>query len=249
MKKLIFILLLTTNLFIFGQDNNNQDNSANFKTRFDTLVIYYESKEYEKAILKSTQLIDDFKNSNLIDVYFIRALSFTKEKKIHLAIDDYKKLLILDIGNIDFMLEIGSLYGELGDFNDAYKYFKNILEIDSLNTHAYNNLSYYSNQNEEYNQALYYGEKALELSKDSIWIGTALNNIGYSHFKLNQLNKGLELINQSILYFPENSFAYRNRALISIQKNNFYDACKDLYLSQKYGGIEITEKLISKYCQ
>ena len=50
MKKLIFILLLTTNLFIFGQDNNNQDNSANFKTRFDTLVIYYESKEYEKDI-------------------------------------------------------------------------------------------------------------------------------------------------------------------------------------------------------
>ncbi|GAL86099.1 hypothetical protein MYP_3328 [Sporocytophaga myxococcoides] len=49
--------------------------------------------------------------------------------------------------------------------------------------------------------------------------------------------------------FPGNSFAYKNRALYYIKKNDLVNACSDLNVAKELGGYFITKDLIEKYCK
>jgi Tfp pilus assembly protein PilF len=63
----------------------------------------------------------------------------------------------------------------------------------------------------------------------------------------------IEDINKSLKIYPENSYAYKIKALIYIEKKDFKTACENLELAQskKYKqtyGNEV-EELIAKYCE
>lgn len=62
-----------------------------------------------------------------------------------------------------------------------------------------------------------------------------LNNLGYTYFRLGKIQKGLDLVNQSIEINDSLPYAYYNRANIYkfIGDNNL--SCKDLYKSNELG--------------
>lgn len=79
-----------------------------------------------------------------------------------------------------------------------------------------------------------------------------LNNYGLNKHNLGNSDEGKKLIMQSLELAPNNSFAYRNLALISIDKKEFKKACQHLNkalslgFKKQYGG-EVSD-LIIEYC-
>ena len=62
-----------------------------------------------------------------------------------------------------------------------------------------------------------------------------LNNLGYTYFKLGEIEKGLDLINKSIEINDSLPYAYYNRANIYKFIGDNYLSCKDLYKSNELG--------------
>ena len=84
-------------------------------------------------------------------------------------------------------------------------------------------------------------------------LALAFSNRSFSKLKLNDIKGAIEDINKSLKIYPENSYAYKIKALIYIEKKDFKTACENLELAQskKYKqtyGNEV-EELIAKYCE
>lgn len=80
-----------------------------------------------------------------------------------------------------------------------------------------------------------------------------LNNFGFNKHKKGSTSEGMKLIKRSIEIEPNNSYAYRNLALIDIDQNYKESACENLNKAKELGyysryGNEVNE-LISKYCE
>ena len=144
---------------------------------------------------------------------------------------------------------LGSLYGDLGDYERSIGYFTQILSIDSNSIGALNNIAYDKNQSGAYKEAIVYADKTYKFAKDDEARGVALNNKAYSYLKLGQLGEALNLIDASIKLHPKNSFAYYHKALVYIEQKKFEKACTNLQKSKELGGINITAGLIEKYCK
>jgi tetratricopeptide (TPR) repeat protein len=79
-----------------------------------------------------------------------------------------------------------------------------------------------------------------------------LNNFGFNKHKMGNTEEGLNLIQKSLKISPNNSYAYRNLAMIYIDQNDTVSACehllkaKELKFYTNYGN-EVNE-LIIKFC-
>lgn len=80
-----------------------------------------------------------------------------------------------------------------------------------------------------------------------------LNNFGFNKFKLGEKEKGIELIQQSLKLMPDNSYAYRNLAIIALEEGDKKKACmylnkaKKLNFQMKYG--DEVNTLLLEHCQ
>lgn len=80
-----------------------------------------------------------------------------------------------------------------------------------------------------------------------------LNNYGFNKYKMGHPDEGKALIMKSIAINPENSFAYRNLAVISLDLNDAAAACKYLLKAKELGfeknyGNEVNE-MLNKFCK
>ena len=79
-----------------------------------------------------------------------------------------------------------------------------------------------------------------------------LNNRGYAEYKLNKLSLALQDINRSLELYPENSFAYKNRALVYLAMKDREKACADLEKAEAAGFTQMygdeVKKLRLEYC-
>ena len=80
-----------------------------------------------------------------------------------------------------------------------------------------------------------------------------LNNYGFNKHKMGFSDEGIRFIQASLQIKPDNSYAYRNLAMINIDNGELETACdnlkkaKELNFYTKYGN-EVNE-LSVKYCQ
>lgn len=75
----------------------------------------------------------------------------------------------------------------------------------------------------------------------------------YAYLMLKRYTQALEDVNKSIAMLPENSYSYRNRALIMLETKQFADACLDLNKAKNTGfeklyGNEVNE-LLKLHCK
>ena len=166
------------------------------------------------------------------------------------ACEGYKKVLLYDSLNIAALNNIAMSLLELDKASESLTYLDRIVRIDSLNLAATCNYGYIYQQLEDYTKSIYYYKKALKLEPNNF---IALNNLGYSRFLNGNVEEGLLDINASIKINAGNSFAYRNRALIYIKKEEKEKACTDLFVAKALGftdqyGKEV-ENLIDEHCK
>ncbi len=79
-----------------------------------------------------------------------------------------------------------------------------------------------------------------------------LNNYGMNKHNMGKTTEGKEIIMKSLSIMPNNSYAYRNLAVIAISENDMTKACEYLNKAkslgfEKYYGKEVNELLL-KYC-
>jgi tetratricopeptide (TPR) repeat protein len=102
----------------------------------------------------------------------------------------------------------------------------------------------------EHQKAIEFFDKALKIEKDQ---PLALNNRGYSKYKVGHLKGGLSDFEKSILHYPANSYAFKNRALIYFAMKEFTKSCADLHTAIKLGFTEMYGKevmnLIEENCR
>ncbi|MEM6802101.1 MAG: tetratricopeptide repeat protein [Bacteroidota bacterium] len=147
----------------------------------------------------------------------------------------------------------GHLYlGQLA-YGDAILDFDKVVELGAASTNTYINRGYARMKITADSLALVDFEKALELAETSKLKGIALNNLGNVKMLLGDVEAAWQDINAGINLYPDNSYAYRNKALVLIAMKRFPEACDalsvslDLGFSKNYGN-EV-EELRAQHCR
>lgn len=204
---------------------------------------YRELNKIDSAIYYYTSAVEIYPESgpyfNLAQLYY-SIDEFVKAK------EQYDLALKYDSTNAFYYVKRQEIYFILNDYESALEDMLLARKYDSKYYTAGNEAFCYSMM-ENYSKAdsvfmLIYDDK------NSLF----LNNFGFNKYKMGNSSEGVKLIQQSLKIDPENSFAYRNLALINIDQNDLSSACanllkaKELNFYSDYGN-EVNE-LISKFC-
>ena len=167
------------------------------------------------------------------------------------AYDDYKTVLAqnpIESTEAICLVNIAKSLVKLNKNDEAISYLEQCISKHPNFIVAYNNLAFRLVEKGNYTKAIETNDKALEmiqqLKKDDkgltevsnkikvanndLLIPMIHNNRGYAKYKLGKYDDALTDVNYSIQLYPENSFAYRNRALIYIAQNKTSLACSDI---------------------
>lgn len=115
-------------------------------------------------------------------------------------------------------------YAEIGDYKKAIELNDKVIAIER-------------HTKKDANGAAKVDKKVMVKGSD-LAIALAYNNKGYAQYKLGDTAAALQSINQSIGLYPENSYAYRNRALAYLALNSKEAACADIDKSLELGFTE-----------
>ena len=171
-----------------------------------------------------------------------------------MSLEDDKKLIRKELSNLKI------------NFNKAKSYYQKRLEVNFASANfeeALNDLLFIGKINpkiqNKMNLAYCYSMLERYSEADSVFLtiydesdAFFLNNYGFNKFKLGDSKLAIETINKSLSLQPNNSYAYRNLALIAINEENLQLACKHLFKARElkfkmnYG--DEVDKMIEQYC-
>lgn len=197
----------------------------------------------EKMVLKNNTIPGYFCDLGLLN----KELGNRRE-----AITFFTKAIMLDSTRYIDFYNRGLTYRELNLLDSAAADYTMSLKINPKNATTYLNRGFLYLKLEEYDKAIYDFERVPRYSVDQTAIAYSLNNMGYAYYKLHKLDLAEEKINHAIRVLPSNSYAYRNLALVAIEKGEMDVACKHLAKSRELGfalkyGNEV-EELIQQHC-
>lgn len=138
-------------------------------------------------------------------------------------------------------------------YGDAILDFDKVVELGAASANTYINRGYARMKITADSLALMDFEKAVELADTPKLKGIALNNLGNVKMLLGDVEAAWQDINAGINLYPDNSYAYRNKALVLIAMKRFPEACDalsvslDLGFSKNYGN-EVQE-LRAQHCR
>lgn len=167
------------------------------------------------------------------------------------AYEDYKIILAqnpIESTEAICLVNIAKSLVKLNRNEEAIAYLEQCIAKHPNFIVAYNNLAFRLVERGDYSKAIATNDKALQiiqkLKKDNqgitevsqkikvanndLLIPMIHNNRGYAKYKLGKYDEALNDVNYSIQLYPDNSFAYRNRALIYIAQNKTSLACLDI---------------------
>ena len=168
------------------------------------------------------------------------------------AIDDFDQAIELENDYIDAYYVRALCYGNLKKYDKAVNDFNKVIELNPEYKDAYINRGYYVfEKTGDFQGAIDDYNKFLDLNIDGD-NAFAFNNRGYAKYKLNDYVGAMDDIQESIRLNPDNSFVYKNRALIYIGLDSLSVACQDLEKANILGfsdeyGPEVND-LITKFC-
>jgi len=107
----------------------------------------------------TTTIMDKVKVS---DGYYMKGLSHLQNKNYELALVEFQRSIQTDDKNIKSLYALGIISDSQGKLQDAEKYYKTVLAIDSHYSEAYNALGTVYSKQERWQDALDAFHKALE---------------------------------------------------------------------------------------
>ncbi len=173
-----FILFI---IFIFTASHSSLSQSI------DKLNVLYNNAEYYNVIKTGKELLKD--NPENLEILFITGLSYQMLNKFKESERYLKQAYQLDTSNIRYI----NAYAYTTDKNKYYKkallLYHKVLDIDSLNFTALNNLSKLLFLTNQYKDAL---KIYKTLSKQDSLNSYYYRKIAYCYIKLNKANKSIE---------------------------------------------------------
>jgi tetratricopeptide (TPR) repeat protein len=132
---------------------------------------------------------------------------------------------------------LASAYADLGNLEMAIDY--SLQMNDAFENHAVicNNIGFFYAQAGMYNEGAKWARMSIQLDDEFAY---AHNNLGLCLLHLKEPEKGLWLVEHSLVLDPSNAYAYRNRAIINESMGNKHQAeldrerAKALFYDQLY---------------
>lgn len=213
-----------------------------------------------------------------ISLMVVRSQSYYMKGQYEEAIIDFKKILSSNpIESVESMtyLNLASSLVRTKKNDEAISYLETCIKKFPNFLLGINNLAYRYSEKGEYLKSLELYEKGLKLAldlkpnedgqvnfskkligekgSDKISLGLIYNNMGYVKYKLKRYEQALIDINKSIELYPENSYVYRNKALVYIDLKIIDKACNEIEKAIELGftkqyGTEMQE-LKEKHCK
>lgn len=218
-------------------------------------LISLEELPFSEAVIADYDAAIKFKPD---DIRIIRSKGnyLNKQGFYQEAIEEYNRVLELDSTNYNVMISKCYAMSKLNDNDNALRILNEIIAVDPNNSFAYEARAQINQTIENYTESLADYEKIISLDKLNnspiVYQAYGYNNKGFVLYKLEMYDSALLAINHSLKLYPENSFAYKNRALVNLALNNQENSCLDLQKAIELGfteqyGEEVNE-LIKTNC-
>jgi len=151
----------------------------------------------------STKFLNEFSFK-----YFQIANKYKKLKKFSIAEDYYKKSIDLDSCNNVVMLNLGNLYSIQGRYIEAKYWYLKIIKRDTTYSPAYFNLAELSNQLHEYENAIEYAHRSINLIKTREDMYPRLITISYAYIMLGSCDSAKKYFEEYKKNVPQSSPAF-----------------------------------------
>jgi tetratricopeptide (TPR) repeat protein len=204
-------------------------------------LFYYAMGEFEKAQKDVNVAIeDDAKNVELLKTKATISYALSDFEN---ALKGYNQIILLDSNNYDTYVYRSICNDRLGNNDLVLIDLEKAISLDSENGFAYQTRAehYTYSLKGNYEQAIKDYDKIISLFSADFpenEKAIAYNNRGFAKYNVGQLEEAINDIDQSLSLFSENSYAYKNRALVHLKKGNKSTACADLAKAKSLGFTE-----------
>ncbi|MBN1871686.1 MAG: tetratricopeptide repeat protein, partial [Candidatus Omnitrophica bacterium] len=161
------------------------------------LRMLYVKKSFKIVSIASTAVL----------IIFLTVLTIQNNRYWQNGITLYERTLKYAPDRAVLYNNLGILYADRGDTQEAIELFKKAVQLDPSYVYAYNNLGKAYNMIGNKKEAMDYYKKALELYPDSV---ESLYNIGNIYLDFDQPEKAIEQYKQAIKISPYYTKAYYN---------------------------------------
>ena len=127
---------------------------------------YFAQKEYKKAIVAFDFAI--ISDDMFIGAYLEKGKVLEKLKQYNEAVECYKVTLVLDDPTSFALLRIGHCYEKLGQNELAVQHYYKTVQEDPLLEKGWIAITKYYNKNQDYQNALHYINKAINIDEDNV---------------------------------------------------------------------------------
>lgn len=142
-------------ILAYNDLKNKKDNNP--KLLYKIIICCKELGRYKEAVDISNKLLEIY--PDFVEVYYIKALVYEKERKYTMAIENYKKAIEIEESNVEVDIDIdididnglevfnsfralGKIYKNFKDYNRATEYFKRAIENSDNKLEDYYNFAY-----------------------------------------------------------------------------------------------------------
>jgi len=138
-------------------------------------VRLFNEGNYQKAVKYLSDLKDRCQSpQDAYAVYLFAALSFTNMELLDLAESLYQQLINADLADSRIYSNLGSVQNQMGKVKKALQNYEYALEYDRRNENAWNNIAQLYFGLSEFDKAIPYAEKALEINAKMYQASTLL---------------------------------------------------------------------------
>lgn len=229
-------------LEIIGRGINDEEQELSL---INLASCYLNTDNNDSALFYYDQAIENFPKSS--DAYYYKGVILYEQTKFSEAKEIYNKAIAIDSTDWRFYIRRQDVSYALNEFGDALADLLKARELKpDLNISI--NIAYCYSMLEKYREADLIYKQIYDDKNYNV-----LNNYGLIKHKLGFSKEGEELIRKSLKLNPNNSYAYRNLAIIAIDNKDLTNACiylkkaRDLQFFTKYGA-EV-DNLILEHCK
>lgn len=209
-----------------------QAQGNNYDQALSTLQTAQTKFPNDTTIAKTSKNITAMKTDNQI----AKAAEFYQNKDYQNAINIY---LSINPPTADTMIGTASSYQQMGDKQNAIEYYKKALELKPIDSDIAYYIACLYGENEDYDNAKIYLNKAITFNKNNTQAVEYLNSIqdmeksnmlndAIALFDDNKLDESFTKFNEILSKDPENSYALYYRGMIYDTKEQRNEAIADL---------------------
>jgi len=229
--------------------------SVTYANEIDKCFNYFKSQNYQLALQAGQNAVRIYPRS--AKAHFCLGKTYTKLGDFNLSIKELKTAEKLT-NNKDVLGAIysfiGTDYEDIGDLNNALLYYDRELEIardlndEEGESSALNNIAEIYIKQGNYDKALEYYNKSLQLTSKPSSIAVTYNNIALVYSDKGDKNKAVEYYKKAI-EFAQKAGDYHSTAAYMINLGNTYINLKNFSEAQYYlqKGLLMMQKLGDKY--